>query len=147
MLPIIEREAGRVVVLDPASRVLLLQYIRASGERYWATPGGGLQDGEDFERAARRELEEEVGVSAARLSFLWEGEAWIDFGGRRVRQRERYFLARLDDAAAIEDPGLEDLRMQEGIVAHRWFTVAELERGEVRVFPEELASRVRAVVG
>jgi hypothetical protein len=37
--------------------------------------------------------------------------------------------------------------MQEGIVAHRWFTVAELERGEVRVFPEELASRVRAVVG
>jgi hypothetical protein len=71
MLPTIEREAGRVVVLDPAHRVLLLQYIRVSGERDWATPGGGLQDGEDFECAARGELAEEVGMSAARLSFMW----------------------------------------------------------------------------
>jgi ADP-ribose pyrophosphatase YjhB (NUDIX family) len=146
MEPIVEREAGRVLLLDPADRVLLLQYVRANGERYWATPGGGLREDEGFERAARRELEEEVGVRVQVLRFLWAGETWIDFGGRRVRQREQFFLARVDDAAVIEGSALEDVRMQEGIVAHCWWTLADLERGEARVFPDELAVRLRAVL-
>jgi hypothetical protein len=40
------RRAARLVVVDLRNRVLLFQYARLTGEKFWATPGGGLEDGE-----------------------------------------------------------------------------------------------------
>jgi ADP-ribose pyrophosphatase YjhB (NUDIX family) len=43
-----ERLAGRVIVVDPARRVLLFYYDDPPPKgRHWATPGGGVEDGED----------------------------------------------------------------------------------------------------
>ena len=43
------RRAGRVIVLDPEDRVLLFRYDDGPpNERHWCTPGGGLNDGEDY---------------------------------------------------------------------------------------------------
>ncbi|GIF51439.1 ADP-ribose pyrophosphatase YjhB (NUDIX family) [Asanoa ferruginea] len=47
-----------VVVLDERDRVLL---IRRDGEGTWGIPGGGLEPGETWEQAARRECLEETG--------------------------------------------------------------------------------------
>ncbi len=56
------RRAGRVVVLDPGGRVLLLRYDNDPPDgRHWATPGGGLNPGETYAAAASRELAEETG--------------------------------------------------------------------------------------
>lgn len=56
------RHAGRVVVLDPGGRVLLLRYDNDPPDgRHWATPGGGLNPGETYAAAASRELAEETG--------------------------------------------------------------------------------------
>ena len=55
------RRAGRVIVLDPADRVLLLRYDDPPNGRHWSTPGGGLNPGEAFAVAASRELAEETG--------------------------------------------------------------------------------------
>jgi 8-oxo-dGTP pyrophosphatase MutT (NUDIX family) len=56
------RRAGRVIVLDLDGRVLLFRYddVPPNG-RHWCTPGGGLDDGEDYAAGARRELAEETG--------------------------------------------------------------------------------------
>lgn len=48
------RSAARLVVADRDRRILLLQYQDEHGP-WWATPGGGLEAGESFEDAARRE--------------------------------------------------------------------------------------------
>jgi len=56
------RLAGRAVVLGPSGRILLLHH-RGPHRPFWATPGGGLEPGESFEDAARRELREETGLS------------------------------------------------------------------------------------
>src|SRR5713226_9499231 len=49
------RHAGRVIVLDPGGRVLLLRYDNDSPDgRHWATPGGGLNPGESYAAAASR---------------------------------------------------------------------------------------------
>ena len=51
------RRAGRVIVLDPDDRVLLLRYDEEPpAGRHWATPGGGLNPGESYAAAASREL-------------------------------------------------------------------------------------------
>ena len=59
-VPLRLRRAGRVIVLDPEDRVLLFRYDDGPPNgRHWCTPGGGLNDGEDYLAGARRELAEE----------------------------------------------------------------------------------------
>ncbi|MEV6849312.1 NUDIX domain-containing protein [Actinoplanes sp. NPDC051411] len=47
-----------VVVLDDHSRILLM---RRRGEGTWGIPGGGIEVGETWQQAARRECREETG--------------------------------------------------------------------------------------
>lgn len=139
----VRRQAGRVIVLDPDQRVLLVEYVRDSGERFWATPGGGLLEEETFERAARRELAEELGIQAGALLPLFQAESRFTFGGEQVVQEEQYFLLRLTDPEIPEDPDMEDARMMEGIISLRWWALEEIEAAQVKIFPEDLAGHVR----
>ena len=49
------RRAARLVVVDSRDRVLLRQHAPTHGAGVWATPGGGLENGDTFEEAAARE--------------------------------------------------------------------------------------------
>lgn len=58
------RAAGVLLVLQNTDKILLLR--RGPNGDYpgtWATPAGGVEDGETAEQAARRELEEETGIA------------------------------------------------------------------------------------
>ena len=58
------RVAAYAVITDAAGRVLLSHWVE--GRRpAWTLPGGGLEEGEDPERAVRREVHEETGFRVA----------------------------------------------------------------------------------
>lgn len=63
-MPTVQRRSGRVLLLDPCERVLLLRGGDPSrphlGE-LWFTVGGGCEPDETTEQAVRRELREETG--------------------------------------------------------------------------------------
>jgi 8-oxo-dGTP pyrophosphatase MutT (NUDIX family) len=92
------RRAARLIVLDAAQRVLLFRYRTPAGEPARATPGGGLEGDESYEQAAMREAAEELGarLPAGALQELWHAVADIEWGARRIRQRETFFLLRVE---------------------------------------------------
>ncbi|HEX7077338.1 MAG TPA: NUDIX domain-containing protein, partial [Candidatus Eisenbacteria bacterium] len=137
------RRASRIIAVDREGRVLLFQFARASGERYWATPGGGLEEGESFEEAAAREAREELGVDAVGLVPLWERTAEFPFAGRSVLQREKYFLLLVPIPEFSE--AVLAVQREEGISKPRWWTVGELAHAQETVFPESLAALLRGI--
>jgi 8-oxo-dGTP pyrophosphatase MutT (NUDIX family) len=118
----VRRRAARIIAIDEWGRVLLVQYARHTGERFWATPGGGLEANESFEGAAIREAAEELGVSAVNLTLLWTASAVFEAAGRTIDQEERFFLLKLDRSVPTMD--VEEAHRAEGILQLRWWTMA-----------------------
>jgi ADP-ribose pyrophosphatase len=61
-----------IPVFDDGTVALVRQYRHAAGKYLLELPAGTLEAGEDPEGAARRELEEEIGVTAEKLEKLIE---------------------------------------------------------------------------
>lgn len=103
----LERDAARVLVVDPDWRVLLVRFEPEPGRRVWSAPGGGLHPGENHVQAARRELVEELGLEVTPGPWIWSRDEVFSFRGVWLRQHERWLLAHVDDhdpAGAALDP-------------------------------------------
>lgn len=61
-----------VPVFSDKTVALVKQYRHAAGKYLWEIPAGSLEKDENPETGARRELEEEVGVTAGKLELLSE---------------------------------------------------------------------------
>ena len=120
---------------------MLLQEVEgfADAPTIWITPGGGLEPGESFEAAAVREIREEVGHSAAVLGpCIWLRNHEFTFREVRVRQTERFFLARCEPFE-VDESGLDELEL-EVVKDHRWWTLDEIRAAREVVFaPRDLA--------
>ena len=69
----IVRHPGSVVIVPMTAEnevILVRQYRPAIGRWAWELPAGSLKPGEDVERAARRECQEETGQVPSRLERL-----------------------------------------------------------------------------
>ena len=136
----VDRPAVRALVLDQDDQALLVQFRDENGQVWWATPGGGIDEGEDVESALRRELAEELGLDDFELGpEIWTREHTFAWRGRIHRQRERMWLV---EVSAHEPAPQVDLAAE--LVADvRWWTPAELaETGETLV-PRRLSELVR----
>ena len=142
------RRAGRGGVLDPEDRVLLFRYDDGPPNgRHWCTPGGGLNDGEDYAAGAQRELAEETGWLDVPIGAeVHERTLTMEYADEIVRQHERFFLARVD----VGERGLgevADMHVSDGIAAWRWWTLAELDGTGEEVWPPGLADLIRRLTG
>jgi len=142
--PLPERPSSRLLVVDREHRLLLFKFAHRNGplagQTFWATPGGGLDPGESYEAAACREMLEETGLH-------------IDDPGPQIAQRtaifrvpdgttvsadERFFLIRVDQLQVSEQHWSELER--ETMADHRWWSRAELNATDERIFPENLVT-------
>lgn len=107
------------VLILRGGRVLLVRRAFAPSRGTWDVPGGFIERGETAERAARREVREELGVRVRIERFV--GIFPDTYGTERLPSLNIYFLGRLGrDGAAV--------RAADDASEFRWFPLDRVPR-------------------
>ena len=138
------RRTARVMVFDPAGRVLLIRcgVMRGDGEFvFWLTPGGEIEAGETPAQAAVRELGEELGLSVEVVGPVYEEATQFEHQGEMRDNLDFVFVAQ----CGAEAPVLRGVTVEEIAIIKeiRWWGAAEVEASVERIFPVDLATRMR----
>ncbi|KWS16843.1 DNA mismatch repair protein MutT [Pseudomonas syringae pv. syringae] len=137
-----ERKSSRLLIVSPSMRLLLFRFQHTTGalagSNYWATPGGGVEDGETYEAAAIRELREETGI---KVNSIAEHIANRRFpmmlpDGETVMAVERYYVvhAQSQVVSRSEWTAQETQVMKE----HHWWSANELNSTMEIIKPDDL---------
>ncbi len=107
------------VLILRAGRVLLVRRAYAPSRGAWDVPGGFIERGETAERAARREVREELGVDVRLERFV--GIFPDTYGPERLPSLNIYYLARLRQEGAA-------VRAGDDASEFRWFPLSRVPR-------------------
>ena len=147
----VPRETSRVIVLDPAGRVLLLGYVLPARRRtVWVTPGGGAgaargRGSRGPARACQRDRHDHQPRQALPSRRHLRGV--LDVSRRRGIRRARHVLRHPSRRVRAHDLGIYSVRAGAGEARVRWWTPDELETTDDIVFPAGLAMLIRRLGG
>ena len=141
----IDRPTVRLIVINERDEVLLFR-LEGDGGPFWMSPGGGLEAGESYEQAARRELREETGIQIAELGpWVWKGTDLWHSPNKTYRMIRRFYLVRLRDTPEVDISGLTGFEANVTI-EYRWWSIDEISKSSERFSPRRLASLLTPLI-
>ncbi|WP_373491454.1 RNA pyrophosphohydrolase [Parasphingorhabdus sp.] len=129
------RPCAGIMLANRAGKVFVGQRIDNPDSEAWQMPQGGIDKGEDAEAAALRELTEETGIAADKVTIVAKaaGELFYDlppellgkiWGGKFGGQRQSWFLMRFDG----DDSDIDIATSHAEFRAWRWADPDELSQ-------------------
>lgn len=139
-----KRRTARVMLFDEVGDILLVRFVvtRESGEFvFWALPGGEIEAGETEAEAAVREVSEELGLELTVAGPVYRDSN--EFLHQGEMQDNVDFLFRAECRRV--EPQLMGVTVDEREIMKeiRWWSEAEIAASRERIFPENLAGRMR----
>ena len=107
------RKVARAIVLDEENRIAVHEIYRNDmfcDQRYYETPGGGVDEGESYEEAVCRECEEELGYRVEIVAPLADVKDYYNLIGRE--NHNRFFLVRRKEEVGKHFASSGDLFIQ-----------------------------------
>jgi 8-oxo-dGTP diphosphatase len=136
----VQRRSSRAILIDSASRVLLIRFSVARDGRvfvFWATPGGSVEPGETDLDAARREVKEELALDVTLTGPIHTSASRFQHKDVLVENIDVFFVGRLDITAPQLHAVTDDER--EAMQTVRWWSCDEIDQATETIFPPDRA--------
>jgi putative (di)nucleoside polyphosphate hydrolase len=133
------RKGVSALIINKNNEFLLVN-LKSFADKYFAIPGGGIEQEETLEDAVYREIYEELGIGKKSLQFINRSDVPVRFKFRVIKMTrdgkdyegsERYFFGFRFNGADNE------IKLKDGEVrAHKWALFTQLK--DYLLFDEQL---------
>jgi 8-oxo-dGTP pyrophosphatase MutT (NUDIX family) len=142
----VPRTAGRLLIIDAADRVLLINEQLESAQPYWLVPGGGVEGDEQPPQAAIREALEETGLrlrlDPGTPEVFREQRTW-SYRETTYDQTNHFYAVRVASGLALTTNRFTALE-RDTFLGFRWWHPDEIDASPEVFYPREIAVVVRS---
>lgn len=115
--------------------------------KFWFTPGGQIEEGEDLKTTALRELFEETGLLASDVSLgpiVWKGSFELILSGKHQILSQQ-FITIDTEKTEIDSSNFTDAE-KSVIKELRWFSLEQIKNCPERIYPTRLAEYLEPIL-